>query len=220
MQEKKYQVLKRQKPWREYYFYQKSEVLYHLTYIFCHRFLPLHGDRTVDQMVQAARSGKQNIIEGLEDGVTSTEMQLKLLNVARSSLQELREDYRDYLISRGFSIWTDENERFVKMKNFCRQHNKIEDYQPFFNRWTDEEMSNIALTLCYMTDSLLNKFLLTLEDDFVKKGGIKERMHSVRTNYRKQQDEEFAILKEKVKNQEQEIQKLKELLKINNIEIV
>ena len=65
-----------------------------------------------------------------------------------------------------------------------------------------------------------NKNLLTLEDDFVKKGGIKERMHSVRTNYRKQQDEEFAILKEKVKNQEQEIQKLKELLKINNIEIV
>ncbi len=132
----------------------------------------------------------------------------------------LREDYRDYLVSRGFSIWTDENERFAKMKNFCHQHNKIEDYQPFFNRWTDEEMSNIALTLCYMTDSMLNKFLLTLEDDFVKKGGIKERMHSVRTNYRKQQDEEFALLKEKVKNQEQEIQKLKELLKLHNIEII
>ena len=87
------------------------------------------------------------------------------------------------------------------MKTFCRQHNKVEDYQPFFQRWTDEEMANIALTLCYMTDSMLNKFLLTLENEFVEQGGIKERMHSARTGYRKQQDEEFAALKEKVKEQ-------------------
>ena len=217
MQDKKYQVLKRQKPWREYYFYQKSEVLYHLTFVFCRRFLPLHGDRTVNQMVQAARSGKQNIIEGLEDGVTSTEMQMKLLNVARSSLQELREDYRDYLISRNLIIWNEGHERYNKMKNFCRQHNKVEDYQPFFQRWTDEEMANISLTLCYMTDSMLNKFLLSLENDFVEQGGIRERMHSARTGYRKQQDEDFAALKEKVKEQEIEIERLKILLKENNI---
>ena len=217
MQDKKYQVLKRQKPWREYYFYQKSEVLYHLTFVFCRRFLPLHGDRTVDQMVQAARSGKQNIIEGLEDGVTSTEMQMKLLNVARSSLQELREDYRDYLISRNLIIWNEGHERYNKMKNFCRQHNKVEDYQPFFQRWTDEEMANISLTLCYMTDSMLNKFLLSLENDFVEQGGIRERMHSARTGYRKQQDEDFVALKEKVKEQEIEIERLKILLKENNI---
>ena len=217
MQDKKYQVLKRQKPWREYYFYQKAEVLYHLTFIFCRRFLPLHGDRTVDQMVQAARSGKQNIIEGLEDGVTSTEMQMKLLNVARSSLQELREDYRDYLISRNLIIWNEGHERYNKMKNFCRQHNKVEDYQPFFQRWTDEEMANISLTLCYMTDSMLNKFLLSLENDFVEQGGIRERMHSARIGYRKQQDEDFAALKEKVKEQEIEIERLKILLKENNI---
>ncbi len=217
MQDKKYQILKRQKPWREYYFYQKSEVLYHLTFVFCRRFLPLHGDRTVDQMVQAARSGKQNIIEGNEDGVTSTEMQVKLLNVARSSIQELREDYRDYLISRNLVIWNEGHERYNKMKTFCRQHNKVEDYQPFFQRWTDEEMANVALTLCYMTDSMLNKHLLIEEEKFVKQGGIKERMHSARTGYRKQQDEEFAALKEKVKEQEIEIERLKNLLKENNI---
>ncbi len=217
MQDKKYQILKRQKPWREYYFYQKSEVLYHLTFIFCRRFLPLHGDRTVDQMVQAARSGKQNIVEGLEDGVTSTEMQIKLLNVARSSIQELREDYRDYLISRNLVVWTAECERYEKMKNFCRHHNKVEEYQIFFERWTDEEMANVALTLCYMTDSMLNKHLLIEEEKFVKQGGIKERMHSARTGYRKQQDEEFAALKEKVKEQEIEIERLKNLLKKNNI---
>ena len=104
MKEHEYQILKRQRPWREAYYYQKSDTLYQLTYVFCQRFLPKHGDRTVDQMIQAARSGKQNIIEGTEAGETSTETHIKLLNVARSSLQELREDYRDYLQSRNMVI--------------------------------------------------------------------------------------------------------------------
>ena len=83
-------------PYTELFFYQKADAIYRLTYIFCQRFLPKYGDRTVDQMVQAARSGKQNIVEGIEDGNTSTEMELKLLNVSRSSLQELREDYNAF----------------------------------------------------------------------------------------------------------------------------
>lgn len=91
--------------WKELRFYQKSEALYQMTFVFCDRFLPKHGDRTVDQMLQAARSGKQNIIEGSEDGKTSTEMELKLLNVARSSIHELREDFKDYLLSRKLSLW-------------------------------------------------------------------------------------------------------------------
>ena len=214
----KYQILKRQRPWREYYYYQKAEVLYHLTFVFCKRFLPAHGDRTVDQMVQAARSGKQNIIEGTEDGVTSTEMYVKLMNVARSSIQELREDYRDYLVSRNLVVWSDGHVRYEKMKKFCRYHNKIEDYQPFFERWSDEEMANIALTLCYMTDTLLNHHLISVEKEFVEQGGIKERMHAVRTGYRKQQYEEFEALKIKVKEQEQDILRLKKLLLDNGIE--
>ncbi len=98
-------VLKLQDNWEKLKFYQKTVVLYQLTYSFTHRFLPAFGDRTVDQMIQAARSGKQNIVEGLADGVTSSEMELKLLNVARSSIQELREDYVDYLISRKLPQW-------------------------------------------------------------------------------------------------------------------
>ena len=90
-------VLLNEIQYKDLYFYQKSEVLYALTFHFAKRFLPSKGDRTVDQMVQAARSGKQNIIEGFADGMTSTELQLKLLNVARSSLKELRADYEDYL---------------------------------------------------------------------------------------------------------------------------
>ena len=70
-------IFRRVPKWQDLWFYQKSEVLYQMTYTFCERFLPKHGDRTVDQMVQAARSGKQNIVEGSEDGKTSTEMELR-----------------------------------------------------------------------------------------------------------------------------------------------
>ena len=194
--DKNYQVLKRQKPWREAFYYQKSEVLYQLTYAFCQRYLDAHGDRTVDQMKQAARSGKQNIIEGTEDGETSTEMHIKLLNVARSSLQELREDYRDYLLSRGLPIWTNDTPRFQKMIEFCRNHNKVDEYQSLIQRWNDEEMANTALTLCYQTDSMLNKELLKLEKEFVEQGGIKERMHAARTGYRKTQDAHLQALED------------------------
>ena len=217
MEDKPFQILKRQKPWRDAFYYQKAEVLYQMTYVFCKRFLPEYGDRTVDQMIQAARSGKQNIIEGTEDGVTSTEMHVKLLNVARSSLQELREDYRDYLLSRNLSIWDSSHNRYDKMQKFCRSHNKIEDYQPFFQVWTDEEMANIALTLCYMTDSMLNRHLISEEKDFVAHGGIKERMYSARTGYRKAQDKEIATLKQKIKEQEEEITRLRALLKQSGI---
>ncbi len=88
-------VLRKQTNWKSLWFYQKTVVLYQMTYVFTQRFLPAYGDRTVDQMVQAARSGKQNIVEGSADGVTSMEMELKLLNVARSSIQELLEDYEE-----------------------------------------------------------------------------------------------------------------------------
>lgn len=217
MIDKRFQILKRQKPWREAYFYQKSEVLYQMTFVFCHRFLPKHGDRTVDQMIQAARSGKQNIIEGTEDGVSSTELHIKLLNVARSSIQELREDYRDYLLSRNLSIWNSSYDRYGKMQEFCKTHNKMEDYQPYFDAWNDEEMANTALTLCYMTDAMLNRYLISLEEEFVTKGGIKERMHASRTGYRKDKDEELEMLRQKVTQQESEIKHLRSLLQKHGI---
>ena len=163
MEEKKTRVLKSMRPWRDAFYYQKAETLYQLTYVFCQRFLPQFGDRTVDQMVQAARSGKQNIIEGTEDGITSTEMHIKLLNVSRSSLQELREDYRDFLISRNLVIWTAGHDRYARMQEFCKSHNRIEDYQPYMQKWGAEEMANVALTLCYMTDAMLNHQLKALE---------------------------------------------------------
>ena len=98
-------VLKNQTNWKALWFYQKTVVLYQMTWVFTQRFLPKYGDRTVDQMVQAARSGKQNIVEGSSDGVVSSELELKLLNVARSSIQELQEDYIDYILKNGLSKW-------------------------------------------------------------------------------------------------------------------
>ena len=189
-------VLLNEVQYQDLYFYQKSEVLYALTYHFAKRFLPSKGDRTVDQMVQAARSGKQNIIEGLADGMTSTEMQLKLLNVARSSLKELRADYEDYLRTRHLTLWDGTHPRYDVMLRFCRQHNQVNDYEPFFDRWNDEELSNIALTLLHITDKMMKTYLSGLDQQFVTQGGIKERMYAARTGYRKGQDEELQRLRD------------------------
>lgn len=196
--------------WENLHFYQKSNAIYQLTFSFCRRFLPAYGDRTVDQMVQAARSGKQNIVEGLADGVTSTEMQLKLLNVARASIQELREDYRDFLSSRSLPLWVSGQPRYDKMVAFCRSHNKAADYEPYFEKWTAEEMANTGLTLCHMTDAMMNTFIKKLDEEFVRNGGIKERMYAARTGYRKGQDERLRFL-------EVENERLKCLLKEHGI---
>ena len=196
--------------WENLHFYQKSDAIYQLTFCFCRRFLPAYGDRTVDQMVQAARSGKQNIVEGLADGVTSTEMQLKLLNVARASIQELREDYRDFLSSRGLPLWVAGQPRYDRMVAFCRSHNKATDYEPYFEKWTAEEMANTGLTLCHMIDAMMNTFIKKLDEEFVRNGGIKERMYAARTGYRKGQDERLRFL-------EAENERLKRLLKEHGI---
>lgn len=206
-------VLRQQTNWKELFFYQKSEVLYQLTYTFCKRFLPTYGDRTVDQMVQAARSGKQNIVEGLADGVTSTEMQLKLLNVARASVQELQEDYVDFLTSRNLRIWDDAHPRYNQMLAFCREHNKLADYQPYLERWQEEEMANIGYTLCRMVDRMMTTYIEGLEAQFVQEGGIKERMYAARTGYRQGQDERLRQLEAENAALRQEIQRLKALLK-------
>lgn len=181
-------ILRQGTNWRRLYCYQKADTLYQLTFIFCQRFLASHGDRTVDQMIQAARSGKQNIVEGSEDGKTSTEMELRLLNVARASLQELREDYTDFLHTRQLSLWDNQHPRYNNLLTFCRQHNTFEAYAPLAERWTAEEFCNTALTLCHMTDRMLYNYLKRLETTFVEQGGIKERMHAARTGYRKAQD--------------------------------
>ena len=213
MPSKPVKVLRAQTNWEKLYFYQKTVVLYQMTYIFCQRFLPKHGDRTVDQMVQAARSGKQNIVEGCADGVTSTEMELKLLNVARASIKELKEDYLDYIRSRGLTLWNAKHPRYNGLLSFCRTHNALEDYEPFFSKWTDEELANCANTLCHMVDRMLTTHLAKKEADFTENGGIRERMTAARLGRRQTQNEEIAALKAENASLRREIATLKARLK-------
>ena len=208
-------VLKKAVVWKELYFYRKSDAIYQLTVEFCHRFLPPYGDRTVDQMVQAARSGKQNIVEGSEDGQTSSEMEIKLLNVARGSLQELRSDYEDYLNIHHHQIWEASSERQQRLREFCHNHNDYADYAPFVKKMTDEEMANLLLTLCHQTDKMMCAYIEKLEQRFVTEGGIKERMYAARTGYRKAQDaqmqaleNENKMLKAKIKELERKIEEI------------
>ena len=214
-------VLKKAVVWKELYFYRKSDALYQITVEFCRRFLPAHGDRTVDQMVQAARSGKQNIVEGSEDGQTSSEMEIKLMNVARGSLQELRADYLDYLNTHHLSVWNADSERQRKLREFCHSHNDYSDYEPLLSKMNDEEMANLALTLCHQTDKMMCKYIENLEKLFVTEGGIKERMHAARTGYRAEQDAhmraletENAALKQRINELEKELALLKNSLSL------
>lgn len=197
-------ILKNQTKWEDLYYYRKTIVLYQMTVVFCRRFLPKFGDRTVDQMVQAARSGKQNIVEGLADGVTSTEMELKLLNVARASIKELKEDYLDHLASRQLTRWEAGHPRYDAMLAFCRGHNDLTDYEPLFERWSDEEFANCAVTLCHMVDKMLTTTLEKKQKDFVENGGIRERMTAARLGRRQTQNEEIAALKIRIAQLESE----------------
>ena len=206
-------LLRNQANWEALHFYQKSQVLYQLTFEFTKRFLH-RGDRTIDQMVQAARSGKQNIVEGSADGVTSMEMEIKLMNVARSSIQELREDYEDYLTARNLLIWTSTHPRFERMLKYCREHNQLGDYQSFFQRWGDEEMANIAISLCHFVDKMMDSYQKKLEKDFITEGGIKERMTAARLGYRTNQKEEIENLQRELTAARQELERLKKRQRI------
>lgn len=213
MLEEQFKVLRSQTKWAELYFYQKTDVLYQLTFIFTKQHLLQFGDRTVDQMVQAARSGKQNIVEGSEDGVTSMEMEIKLLNVARSSIHELREDYEDYLKSRELPLWDKTHPRYERMLKFCRNHNRWEDYEKLVAKMNAEEMANTALTLCHMVDKMMISYQKKLEKEFVTEGGIKERMTAARLGYRTNQQQEIARLRQELAQAQRRIAELEEELR-------
>ncbi len=206
-------VLNTQINWKDLYFYQKSDVIYQLAFAFCDRLIHLYKDRTRDQVIQAARSGKQNFVEGLADGVTSTEMQMKLLNVGRSSLQELREDFEDYIKSRHLRFYKAGDPEFDPMLTYCRSHNELPDYEPFFQQWTDEQMCNYGITLCRMVDKMICSYLERVDNEFVTQGGIKERMYRARTGYRQQQDERLKQLEAERPQLENSLQELQQQLR-------
>jgi len=166
--------------YRELLSYRKAEIVFDLTYRFCQRFLA-RLDRTVDQMVQAARSGKQNIMEGSKVSGTSKEMEIKLLGVARASLEELLGDYYDFLRVRALPIWEKESRqaRFVRRLG-TKADLSYEDYREFCETRPAEVVANIAVCLIHQTDFLLDRQIRRLERDFVQEGGLRERMTRAR----------------------------------------
>jgi four helix bundle suffix protein len=164
--------------------YRKAEIVYDLTYRFCERFLK-KGDRTIDQMVQAARSGKQNIVEGSKASVTSKEMEIKLTNVARASLEELLNDYRDYLRVHDQRLWDKDSKEARYVRDLGnRPEASFETYREFCETRPAEVVANIALCLIHQANYLLDRQICRLEKDFVLEGGLRERMTRARLQYR------------------------------------
>src|SRR6478736_2505627 len=166
--------------YRELKSFRKAEIVYDLTYRFCARFLG-RGDRTVDQMVQAARSGKQNIIEGAKAARTSKVTELKLMGVARASLEELLGDYEDALRTRKAIIWSKDapEAKYVRRRG-GRDNVSYEDFRNFAETRPIEVVANIALCLIHQANYLLDRQIQRLEQDFLKEGGLRERVSAAR----------------------------------------
>ena len=163
--------------------YQVTEMIYDITYYFTQHYLQ-RGDRTVDQMIQAARSGKQNIAEGNQAAATSSETEIKLTNVAKASLEELLDDYEDYLRVRNLQQWGNLHPRYEKMRQYARSEDIKKDYAARIQRMNDEEIANLCITLIHQAMYMLHKLLVTMQNRFVTEGGIKERMYQSRVKYR------------------------------------
>lgn len=172
--------------------YKKAQCICDITDFFCKRFLPPHGDRTVDQMRQAARSGKQNIVEGTSASATSKETEIKLINVAKASHQELLEDYKDYLAHNNLNLWKAGGEKYERTRHACKEHNDREFYNRILPRCSDEAIANIAITIIYQEDKMLYNLLETLKQEFLEQGGIREEMTRGRLAYRAQQQQTFS----------------------------
>jgi len=161
--------------------YKKSDLVYEGTVLFCRRFLPPRGDRTVDQMTQAARSCKQNIAEGSAASGTSKETEIKLTNVARATLDELIEDYLDWLKSHEAEVWPADDKRQIAARDFAKKNDAWSAWKPILDTRPPETVANLMLTLCHQTRYLLDKMIERQEEDFKKFGGVRKRMHAART---------------------------------------
>jgi len=166
--------------------YRKAEIIYDATVKFCGRFLGKY-DRTVDQMVQAARSGKQNIVEGSMVSGTSKEGELKLTGVARASLEELITDYRDFLRTRNLHLWDKESNESKEIRNLGRSKDVSYDtFKQDIETCPPERAANVIICLIHQANYLLDRQMKALEKDFLENGGLRQRMTKARIDARNQ----------------------------------
>jgi len=164
--------------------FQKARVIHRGTVRFCKRFLR-KGDRTIGQMVQAARSGKQNILEGSQASGTSKETEIKLTNVGRASLEELLEDYLDFLADNDLRLWDkDSKEALFVRKLGARRDSSYQTYRTYVETRPPEVVANILICVIHQANYLLDQLLRQLEKAFVEEGGLRERMTRARLKRR------------------------------------
>ena len=160
--------------------FQSAELVYDATVKFCDRFIDKRS-RTHDQMVQAARSGRQNIAEGSQASGTSKKTELKLVGVARASLEELLLDYEDFLRQRGLALWGRDHDEARKVRSLAYQNNRTYmTYRNFIENSSVQTAANTVICLIHQTNFLLDRQLKELSDRFLNEGGFTERMYWAR----------------------------------------
>lgn len=167
--------------------FQKAQIVFDATVYFCQRFLDKR-DRTYDQMVQAARSGKQNIVEGSQVSGTSKEFEIKLTNVARASLEELLTDYRDFLRVRKLAEWTPDHPYAQRLRQLNRTPGaNYETFRRGIEHADPAICANVIIGLIKVTNFLLDRQIQALERAFLKQGGLREAMTRARLSHRARQ---------------------------------
>lgn len=156
--------------YRELKSYQTAVVIYDYTVCFCGLYIEKYS-RTRDQMIQAARSGKQNIVEGSTQR-TSKQGELKLLGVARASLQELLEDYEDFLRQKSLRLWDKNSFQAREVRSLAYRTDKSD--KSYLRN--PESAANAAICLINQANFLLDRQVKTLEEKFVEEGGYTENL--------------------------------------------
>jgi len=164
--------------------YQMAEIVFDGTVAFCDRFIDRRS-RTHDQMVQAARSGKQNIAEGSMASGTSKKTELKLVGVARASLEELLLDFQDYLRQKGLPLWGKDHPEARQVRALCYKSNRsYPTYRPYIEEKSPEVAANTLVCVIHQTNFLLDQQLRGLEKEFLAEGGFTERLYHARSRAR------------------------------------
>ncbi len=178
--------------------FQIATIIYDATYWFCERFLDPRS-RMTDQMVQAARSGRQNIAEGSRAAATSSQTELRLVNVARSSLEELLLDYEDYLRHRRLKQWKPDDPEALAVRQVGQQMpDDLSDEQRYarYTKWLEHEdpaiRANALLCLINQANYLLDKQIASLETQFIEEGGYSEQLATARLAERNRKKEGHA----------------------------
>lgn len=170
--------------------FQLSEAIYDGTVAFTGLYLDPRS-RTVDQMVQAARSGRQNIAEGSRASATSKKTELRLVNVARASLEELLLDYEDFLRQRGLEVWDKDHEKAVFVRKIRHSQSKPAPPYDAYRKYVEDKGAangaNTLITLIHQANFLLDQLLRKLEDDFLEKGGFSENLYKARSEAKRNQ---------------------------------